>query len=630
MRPLTKEGEKMKLQNMAVVFLIIVIPIIVLLSYYISLQVDTLNMQSAYNAKLLQSAKGAISAFEINTVEWNEAYSETADSKRRDIMASINTFIDSLANEIGTSGMNKEYILPYIPAIAYTLYDGYYIYSPSEVKEVIKDSNGVAVFISEDLFESGSITKYGYNKDDNGKVLYAYSGNDPDGYYNSTPFTLEANKCTVSNYSHVLKPFSPYSARYKKGRNIDITVNYTLDNYISICGKVNGDYITKSGYFIDTSYIKNMPRETWKDIVVNKKGNDVVINPEMLTEKIWYEGLNKPEVYNYVYASDNTKVYFDGNDVAFQVNSSGKRNNLNTFTSVKYKKLVILNRDNSTTEVYQALTDGIYRKSEYNNINISAGKWYYNMEGKEYLENIGIDIKSDVSSINYYVEAYSFTNWINNNLNRIDVNEDMVGDKNGISTSGKIFENPEQEGSVFLEHKREVIKQSIISSLNQAITSYSRNSEGIYRLPVLTETDWDQILRNVSIVVFAQNIPIGLKTYNNYAIATSTNNKEYVDPEEIYLNVTNGSDEYYHLPYCRNIKEATNLVGYRNIDYVIKSYDFNETKKYYYRHDNICQQKDYYCLVQRSLYEETNSQEQTRAYETALARERYVTHSFNK
>ena len=110
----------MKLQNMAVIFLIIVIPIILLLSYYISLQIDTLNMQAEYNTKLLQAAKEAISSFEINTVEWNEDYSETADSKRRDITASINSFITSFANGMGIGGVSKEYILPYIPAIAYT------------------------------------------------------------------------------------------------------------------------------------------------------------------------------------------------------------------------------------------------------------------------------------------------------------------------------------------------------------------------------------------------------------------------------------------------------------------------------------------------------------------------------
>ena len=131
----------MKLQNLSVIFIIIAIPLILIISYYISLQIDTVNMQTSYNTKLLESTKEAIEAFEINTVEWNEAYSETADSKRRDIMASINTFTTSFANNLGIGGAIKEDILAYIPAIAYTLYDGYYTYSPAHTSEVINNAN---------------------------------------------------------------------------------------------------------------------------------------------------------------------------------------------------------------------------------------------------------------------------------------------------------------------------------------------------------------------------------------------------------------------------------------------------------------------------------------------------------
>ena len=218
----------MKLQHLSVIFIIIIIPIILLLSYYISLQIDTINMQNSYTTKQLEATKEAVEAFEINTVEWNEAYSETADSKRRDIMASINTFTTAFANSLGIGGTTKETIMPYIPAIAVTLYDGYYIYSPAETKEVIKDKNGVAVF------------------DENGEIKYG------DG----------------TTYSHILKPFSTYSARYKVG-NTDVVVNYTLDNYITISGIINGKYEMKSGYLINI-----------KDIST--------VNTEDLTEKIWY------------------------------------------------------------------------------------------------------------------------------------------------------------------------------------------------------------------------------------------------------------------------------------------------------------------------------------------------------
>ena len=246
----------MKLQHLSVIFIIITIPIILLLSYYLSLQMDTIKQKKYYDSIQKEATKEAVEAFEINTVEWNEAYSRTADSKRRDIMASINTFTTAFANNLGMSGTSKETILPYIPAIAFTLYDGYYIYSPAEIKEVVKDKNGVAVF------------------DENGEIKYG------DG----------------TTYAHILKPFSTYSARYSttSGGGIDIVVNYTLDNYITVTGVVNGNYVMKSGYLIDTT---------------------IEPNPETLTEKIAWKSSEEATYncseYPYVYAEDNTKVYFE-------------------------------------------------------------------------------------------------------------------------------------------------------------------------------------------------------------------------------------------------------------------------------------------------------------------------------
>lgn len=125
----------MKLQNMTIIFIIIMIPIILVVSYYIGLQIKTIAIQNSYNTKLQTSAKDAIQALEINTVEWNSSASNLADSKRRDVLASINTFTTSLSNNLGIGGAGKGRIQSYIPAIAYTMYDGYYIYSASLMKE---------------------------------------------------------------------------------------------------------------------------------------------------------------------------------------------------------------------------------------------------------------------------------------------------------------------------------------------------------------------------------------------------------------------------------------------------------------------------------------------------------------
>ena len=241
----------MKLHNLSVIFVIIAVPLILITSYYISLQIDTINMQTAYNTKLLDSTKEAIDAFEINTVEWNANYSETADSKRRDVMASINTFINSFANNLGVAGTSKESIMAYMPAIAYTLYDGYYIYSPANAKVAIKDDNGVGVVMTKKLWESNEelFSYYTYGEKDEGKLLYKVAaGKTPDGTYNGTNFTLDQEKA-ATEYKHILKPFAAYSEIVGEW-----VINYTLDNYITIYGNVKDpntgekEFVIKSGY----------------------------------------------------------------------------------------------------------------------------------------------------------------------------------------------------------------------------------------------------------------------------------------------------------------------------------------------------------------------------------------------
>ena len=56
---------------------------------------------------------------------------------------------------------------------------------------------------------------------------------------------------TEDKFVYDLKPFIPYSCRYIKGTSYDFVVNYTLDNTITIIGKVDGVDVTKSGHLIE-------------------------------------------------------------------------------------------------------------------------------------------------------------------------------------------------------------------------------------------------------------------------------------------------------------------------------------------------------------------------------------------
>ena len=178
----------MKIQNMGIIFVIIILPIVLILSVYIRLQINTITLQTSYDNMLTDSVYDAIKAYQINTA--NNPVGAISGSQQRDVEASINTLMGSLANRLGYGGYKQDYINPYIPAILFTLNDGYYIYTPI------------------------------YNVDNN-------------------------------KYEHVLKPYMNYSVRYTKGTTVDIVVLYSLDNYITITGIVDNVYINESGYLIN-------------------------------------------------------------------------------------------------------------------------------------------------------------------------------------------------------------------------------------------------------------------------------------------------------------------------------------------------------------------------------------------
>ena len=179
----------MKLQHLAVIFVIIILPISLVLAAYLGNQITTIQLQTQYSTKLINATYDSLKAFKINTA--NNNYSTLGASKARDIEASVSTFYRTLATAMGTIGYSSYELQTYTPALVYTLHDGFYIY-----------------------------TKY-----------------------------YDTNK---NEYTYGLKPMITYSCRYKVGNGdrYDFVVNYTLDNSISIIGTVDGEFVTKSGYLI--------------------------------------------------------------------------------------------------------------------------------------------------------------------------------------------------------------------------------------------------------------------------------------------------------------------------------------------------------------------------------------------
>ncbi len=119
----------MKLQNLTVIFVIVIIPVILLVSLYITNGLKTIKYQAIYDSGLLTATHDAIYAFELNTT--NDAYSDNAETKRNILKSSVKAFERSLCNTCGISSYNTKEIEEYIPAIMFGMYDGFYMYAPS-------------------------------------------------------------------------------------------------------------------------------------------------------------------------------------------------------------------------------------------------------------------------------------------------------------------------------------------------------------------------------------------------------------------------------------------------------------------------------------------------------------------
>lgn len=261
----------MKIQSLAIIFVIIILPLSIVLSEYTQLQISTISVQSSYDSSLISATYDAVVAYQLNSL--NDSSNNIVNSRIRNIEASANIFLTSIASNFSMSGNSSKTINEYVPAIVYTMYDGYYIYSP-----YINDISGI------------------YGDDADSDPSYT-DGETLDG----------------------LKPYIYYSCRYKTG-NIDVVITYSLDNYITIQGTVGDDYWNKSGYFLNkVSYSESTRNITYNGVEIP--------NSETLTEQIYDPDTRQLETYRYA-KIDGTKYYLDNNDNAFYIQNDEKNTNV--------------------------------------------------------------------------------------------------------------------------------------------------------------------------------------------------------------------------------------------------------------------------------------------------------------
>ena len=189
----------MKLQNLIIIFLAIALPVIIILSVYVEMQVKTSALREQYTDALINSAHEAMVAFQINTT--NDAYSNVTDVKIRDIQGAFNVFASALSTNFGATGSVKGYSMTYVPVAAFTLYDGYYIYMPTESRWDVTENR---------------------KKDEKNDV------NDNDKY--TIEYSNEHWK--KINMTHEMKAYVHYVKEYNKGKE-KLIVNFTLDNFVT-------------------------------------------------------------------------------------------------------------------------------------------------------------------------------------------------------------------------------------------------------------------------------------------------------------------------------------------------------------------------------------------------------------
>lgn len=699
----------MRLQGMSIVFALVCLPIILVIAYYLNLQIKTINLQNQYNVKLLDATYDAMSAFELNTA--NEDLSTVSDSLRTIIEASDNIFMNALSTNFGMSNASKSHLEPFIPAILYTLYDGYYIYAPTYAPTVVTDSNGNAVSVGDlgvtangdgtynfteykkildtatgqekdvERTESNSIDYSRLiNKSDYGQLLY-YTPNTVKTDKDTDTIKLEYTNCTtsieVASFSdvgitnkaqyktqNVLKSYMPYSARYvqklndiPETPNVDLNVIYTLDNYVTIEGTFSygeGDntrniYYTKSGYLLPFTgeslsvqfKVDGSSYTTSLDYSENEIQEYIETGRPIEIQVL--KDLENPDSWETIIKIDETnKAIVDKTNT----NTNSDSSKLTRYENALFDLEEVLKNTTATDADRENALNNAVNLLNADSITISSSDTVEKVlnELRIKINDIKYRLQLNSSAI-YYAKAAIFSKWVKDNLSDLKISsiqdisglnyatylDELVENTTGVKYDGsnmwntdeKVFEFTNgiencgsteiRQDSTFYNHKIDIIRTSIQYNLNLSMSSYNRhlyyndsqtyayNRNTDYTMPVMKQSEWDQILSNISIVSFMQGMDCGLKQYNNYVVVSSSNNEIMTTPENIYyadINEFNDENSEYHKYNCKKvfnkIKEGTDITNpEQRISFTSKEvkYDKISTRSniipYRYDHKNL-------------------------------------------
>lgn len=360
----------------------------------------------------------------------------------------------------------------------------------------------------------------------------------------------------------------------------DFVITYSLDNYITIQGIINGNWVNDCGYLISNVTKVTDDYVVYREVTINKNQDlmkDNVIRDDGTRGGYKYQKIN------------GVKYYYDEDE----------------------DKWFSLLNDN---EIYISdKFDQIYDSSAYN----------YYKEAYEFTEKIMGNKPGD-----YKLSKLMTSNAVDTELE---------------SPNYKIFDdsNIEEPNSNFNQHRLAVIRYTIEKNLSIAIANYNNytNTKTDFQMPKLKEDEWNKILNNISVISFMQGVSIGGKVYNGYAIVNNNNNEEVVSENAIYI--ANTSDSTYHniLEIDLNNKVDDNYIGVFNVDLQKKSKETNLSTQYYYPklyyadYNSVVYQTNVVNLDEydANIYKYMDKNKKlAKVYYTALGRERYSMYKVNR
>ena len=578
----------MSLEKLAIIFIIIVLPIAVVLNKYIDTRSDTLNMQISYDQKLNSATFDTVKAYQSN--EFEEDLSSNEQVQMEHINASANAFFNSLAHNLDMQGYSKEALQDYVPALVFTMYDGYYIYSKFTNTLTTKD-----YLSTEDARSIGAQP----SSFQDGDILYGVT------------------------------PFISYSCRYKNcpQNGDDFVISYSLDNYITIQGMINGKFVNDSGYLISGISDINESNHT-----LNYNG--IEIGPENILQEYIGSNVTTDALYKY-HKINGTKWYYDD-----KPDSNG---------NIKNKWFQIINGRK------------IYDSTKVFDTNYDYSAFYYYKDAADFTEKV----LKDVSEGGYGLRNLKLKNAIDYDVNEDGTTKELQGgiDEKFLKYGDKetiIFDTTgiEEPSSNFNEHRLAVIRYTIEKNLSIAIKNFNHfkyeNGNEVwtdFQMPELKETEWNNIMNNATVISFLQGMPIGSKIYNGCSVIPNTLNEEVVTEKSIYI--ANNSNNQYYMPtykFDENVDgNLGNLQGVLNLDLEKRTLEplegdndagtnYYYPKLYFANYDSITNQSknvnidaektdnnlnyEYNGNIYKYMRENANKNV-AKAYFTALGRERY-------